>query len=375
MRIVHVLDELVLILSGGGLAPALLLVMAYASRDRSIQLQVFCRSVASILRQNLPLPRGLAVLAGDTSCFFASRLRRIQQRLEAGAPLARALEEFPSAFPVPFTRAVGAAERTGTLAPVVDDLASALAIHTDMVSQVYLVVAYLIFVVCSSLFVMTRIYVLPSFEKVMSDLRMDWEPAFFLQTLQASLSTVAALLGFLLLCLPVFLRVADGRVARNLGWVRVPFDVVVRATPFVWGVTLRAGTVRFCRLLALLLRGGVPMREAMNLATGLEAQFFLAHRFDALRRHWEAGMPLGQAARSAGLPLSLVWILEVGERNGDLPDLLERSSASLEEDIRSWVERQRRTLFPLIVMFAGIAVGSQALMIFGYLNNLVRSMA
>ncbi|MBI3269211.1 MAG: type II secretion system F family protein [Planctomycetes bacterium] len=367
---------LLLVLTLGWFSPAFLLLLAYAHRDRSQQLEVFCRHLASVVRQNLPIPGGLAALEADTSAGFARRCRRLRLALESGASLSKALQLFPRAFALPFVRAIEAAERTGNLASVLEEFAGSAQHRAELFSRVYGAAAYLVLLVSAWILPVSWIYVMPSFEKVFSDLGKPFPPLVQASRLYERYASVGvAFLGFGLLCIPAVGLVLDGPLLRRFLWLRWPLDLLQRCTPLAWSIARTTATIRFARMLALLLRGGTPMREAMELATRLEAQRVLDGRFRYFAALWGAGVSLADAARRAALPRSLVWMLDVGERNGDLPDLLDRCARHLEEDLRTRVERLRQVILPACVLFAGSVVAAHAFVTFESLIDLIRGMA
>ncbi|MBI5368337.1 MAG: type II secretion system F family protein [Planctomycetes bacterium] len=355
-----------------GIGPLLLLLLAYVQRDRSVQLQVLCRHLAVALRRNLPLPGALAALAADTASGFARRLRALRTHLESGKSLGAALELFPAHFPRPFARAVAAGERCGRLEPVLEEFAESQEQSADFFSALYRSAAYFVFVALLgyNLVQAHMTYVEPSFSRVLSDMKVTLE-APDVSAWQAGVALGASGFCLVLILLPVARKLA-GYGPAAVWWLRFPLDVVPRLIPYVWTLLCQAAAVRFCRVLALLLRGGVPMTEAMRHACALESDAFLRLRFGDFRARWERGETLGAAARAAGLDPGLAWMLGAGERAGDLPDLLGVCAAQLQERMRGRLERLRQSVHPILVLLAASIVATHVLVSFSRLAFITR---
>ena len=117
--------------------------------------------------------------------------------------------------------------------------------------------------------------------------------------------------------------------------------------------------VDLAKNLALMLRSGVPLNEAL---TSLEKQ---SHRrltrriLQQLRTDIEAGMPLSQAFEKHGSFFGNVFInlIRTGEKSGTLEENLRFLSAWLEEDYTLRQEICAATLYPKIVLCVSFLIG------------------
>lgn len=117
--------------------------------------------------------------------------------------------------------------------------------------------------------------------------------------------------------------------------------------------------VDLAKNLALMLRSGVPLNEAL---TSLEKQ---AHRrlsrriLQQLRVDIEAGVPLSQAFEKHGALFGSVFVnlIRTGEASGTLEENLRFLSAWLEEDYTLRQEIRAATLYPKIVLGVSFLIG------------------
>ena len=109
--------------------------------------------------------------------------------------------------------------------------------------------------------------------------------------------------------------------------------------------------------LGMLLEGGLPITQALNLSRGtLGASQRSA--LDRATRDITQGESLPDAFERAGLttPVAARFI-RAGEKSGRLGEMLNRSAHYYDTEISRWIERFSRTFEPLLMAAIGIVVG------------------
>ena len=107
----------------------------------------------------------------------------------------------------------------------------------------------------------------------------------------------------------------------------------------------------------MLLRGGVAIVPALQmvtdlLQTGLRAQLGLATA--SIRE----GMSISRAMETHDLSTPVAGrMLRVGERTGQMGEMMERIAAFHDEETSRWVERFIKLFEPLLMVFIGLMVG------------------
>src|SRR5256885_1470249 len=87
------------------------------------QLLFFNRQLASMARLNMPLAKGLRILAREVDDpEFKGLLETIQRDLDEGVPLQNALMKHPDTFSTLYVEILKAGETTGNLAVILDEL-------------------------------------------------------------------------------------------------------------------------------------------------------------------------------------------------------------------------------------------------------------
>ena len=106
-----------------------------------------------------------------------------------------------------------------------------------------------------------------------------------------------------------------------------------------------------------LLRGGVPLVSALEMAGEL-LPAVLAARLDAARRAIAEGHGVSQSMDANGLttPVAL-RMLAVGERSGNMGEMLESIAVFHDEELSRWVEWFTRLFEPVLMAIIGLVIG------------------
>ncbi len=114
---------------------------------------------------------------------------------------------------------------------------------------------------------------------------------------------------------------------------------------------------RFYRSLGMLLQGGMPILVALKLVSGL-LQESLREQLRLASLSVREGVSISQAMEKYGLvtPLAL-RLLRVGERTGQMGEMMERIANFYEEETVRWVERFVKLFEPLLMIVVGLLVG------------------
>jgi general secretion pathway protein F len=114
---------------------------------------------------------------------------------------------------------------------------------------------------------------------------------------------------------------------------------------------------RFYRTLGMLLRGGIPIMPSLNMTAGL-LQGYLREQLTQASRKISEGMPISQAMDACGLTTAVSSrMLRVGERTGQMGEMMERIAHFYDDEIARWVDWFIRLFEPLLMLVIGVAIG------------------
>ncbi len=333
---------------------------AGSPRPTRADLLDFTRTLAGLLAAGLPLAKGLASATGMLRPRMAAAVRRIQERVEQGAPIATILAEQGAPFSALYVGLVRAGERSGDLAGAFRRLADHLEREAQVRAKLVSASVYPLFLALGggAAVLVLLLVVLPRFAEMLatSGARLPASTAMLL-TLSQGLQRHWVILMF----------VALGGVAllvwsRESGEGRRAAARALDALPGVGALRREVLGGRVARLLAVLLGGGAPVLIALEGAADAVDDPLTRDSLEGIRARVREGAALHRAMAETGVfPAVLTQLAALGEDTGRLAEFLGKAAQILEDRVERAVQRLVALAEPaMIILFGGI-VGFVAL--------------
>jgi general secretion pathway protein F/type IV pilus assembly protein PilC len=157
---------------------------------------------------------------------------------------------------------------------------------------------------------------------------------------------VAIILGFL--SLRSWLQSDSGRRVR---------DRYVLKVPILAGIVLNFSVARFCRVLGTLLKNGVPILRALEIASAATGNVLLGEAVRKATKNISQGQRLAEPLAACKLfPALVVEMIAVAEEANTLETVLLQIADSLER--RTWrqLDVGVRLLEPILLLLVALAV-------------------
>ena len=121
---------------------------------------------------------------------------------------------------------------------------------------------------------------------------------------------------------------------------------------------------RLYRATGMLLRGGIAFPRAIEMVMGLLAGVLAANLSRALAEVRE-GRSISDSLERHGLttPIAL-RMLAVGERSGNMGEMMEKAAAFFEQELERWVDWFVRLFEPLLMILIGLVIGVIVLLMY-----------
>jgi general secretion pathway protein F len=121
---------------------------------------------------------------------------------------------------------------------------------------------------------------------------------------------------------------------------------------------------RMYRTLGMLLRAGIPFVRGVSMVEDLLSEHLRAP-LAAARKSIEEGVSLSAALTTAGLTSPVAArMLAVGERGGQLGEMLERIARFYDDETARFVDWFTRLLEPALMAILGLAVGGVVVLMY-----------
>ena len=319
-------------------------------------LLLFSQELHALLEAGLNLTEAMeALVEKEVNLETRAILKQIIGYLYEGRTFSYALEKSPRIFTALYVAMVRAAERTGDL-PVALSRFIAYQIQLDRVRKMIVsssIYPVLLMVVGGLVVVFLMAYVVPRFSGVYESAgrELPWLSQILLEWGKLLRSNgVAVLLGVLGLA-----------AAATVGLSRLSFRHWLAAR--FWRIPAIGERVRVYQLarlfraVAMLLKGGIPVVQALDMVQSL-LHPALRIRLQLAIRAIREGQPTSQAMNDQALttPVAL-RLLRVGERSGGLGDMMERIANFHDEEMARWLEWFMRLFEPLLMTLIGLVIG------------------
>jgi general secretion pathway protein F len=332
------------------------------SRDR-FPVALFSQELRALVGAGLPLVEAIETLGQkEKQDSVRGILARIVALLREGRPLSTALEEFPQAFSPLYVATVKAAEKTSDLAPALGRYVAYSnqldAVRKRMVNaSIY---PALLMAVGSLVGLFLLLYVVPRFGHIYQERGGDL-PLFSRLLLawgQAIDQHGAAAVGVLVALIVLAIHFARrDSVRRALG------DALWRL-PSIGERLKMYQLARFYRTIGMLLRGGMPLPRALDMGAEL-LHPLLRDRLVVANASIREGRGVSASLEAQGLvtPVAL-RMLAVGEKSGNMGDMLEQVAAFHDEELARWVDWFTRLFEPILMAIIGLVIGAIVILMY-----------
>ncbi len=290
------------------------------------------RQLADLLRNGVPLLRALDVLRRQTSHrVLRDVLAEVQRRVEDGASLGDAMARYESVFGEMAVSMVRAGGEGGFLEESLARVAEFTAIQEDLRKRTIGAMAYpiLLAVMGTIVTVALMVFFVPWFEPLFDSLRQRNELPWITELL---LSTSAQLKRLS----PLLLVGLVGVIWGGRQWARTDagrwwLDRVKLRLPVVGNIFRNFAVARFCRVLGTLLRNGVPIVRALEIASTATGNRLFAVAIKKATQDITEGKELAPPLAACGhFPATVVEMIAVAEQANTLDSVLLDIADSLE---------------------------------------------
>jgi general secretion pathway protein F len=332
-------------------------------RAGKFPLPLFTRQMLSLLKAGLTVVEGLETLSEqDQGSVTSEVLSSLLAHLREGQSLSAALQRHPEAFPDLYVATVKASERTGDMP---EALQRYIVFHeklADLKKKIVSAAIYPLLLMSVGALVTLFLlgYVVPRFALVFADSGRDPEGLSSLLFAWGGFinhHAVALGIGFVI------------GVAGLVGLFSLPAvrAAVARAAWRVPALGERIRLVflaRFYRTTGMLLRAGIPLKTTLLMVAGILPAALRAGLEQAIA-DIEQGQPFSKAARSGGLTTPVAMrMIAVGERSGQLGDMMEAVATFYDEEINRLVDTFTRLFEPLLMTVIGGVIGGIVLLLY-----------
>lgn len=324
---------------------------------------IMTRQLATLLGAGVVLVEALAAMVDQVEKEQLKRiLSDVKQRVNEGSSLADALAHHSKVFGNLYVNMIRAGESSGALDAVLLRLAEFTEGQSKLRSQIIGAMIYPIIMVFigGGVLVLMMTLVVPSVAKIFTDLgaTLPWTTRlliFMSDTLRA----------YWWIIFPTII----GGSLTAWRWTKSKtgkpvWDRLVLRLPLFGSIARLLSMARFARTLATLLKSGVPLLNAMDIVKNVITNTVLSEVVDKARDSIREGESISAPLKRSGqFPPLMYHMIAIGERSGQLEEMLLNVADSYESQTSMRINALMSLLSPLMIVAMAGFVGFVAISI------------
>lgn len=313
------------------------------------------RMLGQLLRAGIPLFESLVIIEEKYHHHrFHPLLMDLCDSLKTGHSLSETLRKYPQSFDSVYIAMVHAGEQTASLPTVFEELCALLERQQKLKKQLFSAAAYPVFLggFCALVFTALLLFVIPSMKNLFEGRELHPITRFVFGasdfvTAQGSI----ILIGLLLLAAAIATCIKHPAL-------RQKSDGILLTLPFVGEFLRQAATIRFCRTASLLLSGGLPILQTLQLSRHVMKNRLLEEVIVNAEQRVSEGKPLSQELKASSLIPSIVpRMLAVAEETGKTAFMLQDIASICEDNLEKRLQQFTALLQPALLLLLGLIVG------------------
>ncbi|HEY6086018.1 MAG TPA: type II secretion system inner membrane protein GspF [Nitrospira sp.] len=314
------------------------------------------RQLATLLVAGLPLVEALGVLLDQTDKkAVKSLLADVREEIRGGKSYSVALERYPKDFSQIYVHMVRAGEASGALDQILFRLAEFLEKQLALKNKVTNAILYpalmLVVGIIVLFFLMT--FVVPKITAVFTSLKqaLPW-PTVVLMTLSQWCAAY-----WPVLVAGTLLVVWATRRAVRTETGRATADRLILKLPLIGEVARMVSISRLSSTLATMLSSGVQLLDAMEVSRRVMNNRVLEQAVEEARQNIREGETIAEPLKRSGeFPSLVTHMIAVGERSGEMEEMLRRIGQIYDGEVDRVITRFTSLLEPIMILVMGILV-------------------
>jgi len=321
-------------------------------------LALMTRQLATLIKANIPLVDALGAVSEQVdNPVLSEAMADVKNMVNEGSPLFKALSKYPRIFDNIYISMCEAGEMSGSLDVILIRLAEFTESQNELRSKVKGALTYpvIMLAVTFSLLAFLFIFVIPKIVIVFDnfpELTLPWITEVTIGISDILINYWYVFVMFFILSFALFKQ-----------WKATPsgkkkWDMIRLSLPLFGELNRMVAVSRFTRTLATLLTGGVPMLTAMQIVRNVVDNDIIADAIDEARGNISEGESIAAPLkRSNQFPPIVIHMVNIGEKTGELENMLIRVSEAFEFQVKNKIETLTGLMGPVVLVIMGLVIG------------------
>jgi len=347
--------------------------VAIGGKVKMKNLTLMVRQMATLIKARIPLDEALAALVEQTDdTKLKSIMSQIRESVNEGKSLAESMKMFPNAFSPLFVSMIRVGEASGNLDLVLVRLANFTESSMALRNKVVGAMAYPAFISVAGVGITIFLFAfaVPKITEVFDGSKMP---------LPTITQVMIAISGFVTQYWFVLIAIVVGAFFLFQWWIhtakgRDSWDAISLKIPVFGKLKRMIAVSRFSRTMSTMIGSGVQLLDAIDIVKDIVDNSVLRRAIIQARESISEGQTIAGPLKASGeFPPILTHMIAVGEKTGELEEMLNVVSDAYDSQVETAIDSMTRLLEPLMIVIMGGIIALVALSIFLpmlQLNNL-----
>jgi type IV pilus assembly protein PilC len=327
-------------------------------------LVIFSRQLATLIDSGIPLVQSLEILAEQIeNKYLSGVISETKLQIERGRAFCDALSVNPKVFSEFYISMVRAGETSGALKDILERIAGYFEKASSLRKKIRSSLMYPAVVVTMAILItaLLLLKVVPTFKGIFELLGgvLPLPTRILIGISDLFTRYFLILIGILILFSLLFKRY----LATEKG--RYNFDKRILKLPVFGQLLLKFTIAKFSRTLSVLVKSGVPILNSLEIVSSTVGNKVIEEAIrncqTAVREGESIAYPL---AESGVFPPMVTRMISVGEKTGQLENMLSKIAQFYEDEVDSTVSGLMSMIEPVIIVFLGIVIGGIVISLF-----------
>lgn len=322
------------------------------------ELYHFTRLFATLTRAGIPILETLELLGSRIdNQYLRSALQGIIADVNDGTGIRASFGKYPLIFDKSYLQLVEVGEESGKLPQVLERLTGMLRKRIQLRGMIIKALTYPVLVMVLSFVVVVAILVkiVPRFKDIYSRFGGDL-PAITKFTLKCSdllINYFPVFAGIVILFVSMIYAGKRTVVGKRL------YDRLVLSLPLFGQMFHTYEIAGFSKSFSMLVHSGITITSSLDLISQSIDRIPIKNAIFAANELIRTGRPIAESfdSQMPWLPELLNRMVSVGERSGNLPEMLDHVADFYEEEFNNKVETLASLIEPVLIVFLGVIIG------------------
>ena len=325
-------------------------------RVKKADITTFTRQLATLLASGMPLAESLTALSEQTeSSSLEKVIIHINENIASGSSLSDSLLTYPRLFSPTYTGLVRAGEEGGDLDMILDELAELGEKEEALKGKVMAALTYPIVMVIIGIIVLAILFiaVIPQITSIFETMGQSLP----LPTRILIGTAEFAQKGWLLIIIATAISAVAFYKSSQTKKGRAVIDSLILKLPLFGTVLCKMDVARFSRTLSLLLKGGVPITDALDIVKGVLINSHISNTVAKARENIAEGGDICSVLKEKGyFPPIAIHMIAIVEKGGKLEEMLLHVANTFDKEVERVAEGLTSILEPVLIVAMGIIV-------------------